>query len=536
MTMKTAAFELLLRAWAGHRARGFARRDPFAAQRNILDGLIARGSATRFGRDHGLAELKGKPFDRLYQEYRQRVPIRTYANFWRDYFSAGYRQAHGGRSLDLVDVTWPGRIPLFCETSGTTAPTKFIPFSEEMFAANRRAALDLAACYLNANRDSRLPRGKLLYMAGNTNLTDMGNGVRSGDMSAITLCHPPAYLRSFILPDPATSALPWEEKLEALARLLLADPKVCAISGVPPWILMLLKRCAELAGRPLPECLPNLELIIHGGTSMKPYRREFASLFGEAPPRFLELLPSSEAFMAFQITGEEQMRFTPWYGVFFEFVPCAELDERGVPRPDAVAVPLEEVRAGERYAVILTTCAGLWRYHIGDTIRFVSLDPLMIEFTGRDKFLDRFEEKVTQGEVEEAVAALNRLPGIDIREFIVGPDIPARRHLWVLAMGGGTSLNERQLAERLDRKLMVLNADYATFRGQGRIGAPLVVAVTEETIYRWSKEVRGKLGGQSKIPHVDPTTDGEMVASLLTFCGRQATSTRCSADSDAIGA
>ena len=524
--LRASGFELLLHAWAAYRARDFARRDPIAAQSAILHRLIASGCTTRFGRDHGLSELTGKPFDRLYQSYRQRVPIRNYADFWRDYFGAEYRQSHGGPSMSLEGVTWPGKIPFFCETSGTTsgitAPTKLIPFSKEMFAANKRAALDLAACYLSAHRDSRLPRGKLLYMAGNTDLTDLGNGVMSGDMSAITLRHPPAYLRSFILPDPAVSALPWEEKLERLARLLLADPEIHAISGVPPWILLLLKRCEELAGRPLPECLPHLELIIHGGTSMKPYQREFTTLFGHSAPRFLELLPSSEAFMAFQIPGEDRMRLTPWYGVFFEFVSCSELDERGVPRPDAAAIPLEEVRAGERYAVILTTCAGLWRYHIGDTIRFVSLDPLMIEFTGRDKFLDRFEEKVTQGEVEEAVAGLNRLPGINVREFIIGPDIPGRRHLWVLAMDGRSAIGERQLAQRLDRKLQVLNADYATFRGQGRINEPLAIVVTEETIYRWSKEVRGKLGGQSKIPHVDPTVDGEMVRSLLAFCGRQA--------------
>src|SRR6516165_4708784 len=162
------------------------------------------------------------------------------------------------------------------------------------------------------------------------------------------------------------------------------------------------------------------------------------------------------------------MRFTPYYGVFFEFVPFEQLDERGTPRPDAAAVPLEAVQAGIRYAVILTTCAGLWRYHIGDTIRFVSLDPLMIEFTGRDKFLDRFEEKVTQGEVEEAVAALNRLDGVDIREFMVGPDITARRHVWVLAAGGESAPDSGRLASHLDRKLQMMNADYATFRSQGR--------------------------------------------------------------------
>ncbi len=510
-----------LRVWAANAAGRFCRRDPLAAQRSILGRLVARGAATRFGWDHGLGELAGRPFDTLYRQYRQRVPIRTYEEFWAEYFSSGYRQGHEKRTLNLEDVTWPGRIPFFCETSGTTAPTKFIPFSHEMFSANKRAALDMAACYLHRNRASRLIRGKLLYMAGNTRLSEMGSGVASGDMSAITLLHPPFYLKSFIAPDPAVSALPWEEKLNALARLLLADKGIRAISGVPPWILLLLKRCAELGGQPLPELLPHLELIIHGGTSMKPYRKEFAALFGPCPPQFVELLPSSEAFMAFQIPGEEYMRFTPYYGVFFEFVPFDLLDERGRPRPDAQAVPLEEVQAGIRYAVILTTCAGLWRYHIGDTIRFVSLDPLMIEFTGRDKFLDRFEEKVTQGEVEEAIAGLNGMDGVEIREFIVGAEIEARRHLWVLATTRETRTESAWLATRLDRLLQAMNADYASFRSQGRIAMPHVVKVSEETIYRWSKEVRGKLGGQSKIPHIDPTVDGEMVRSILRFIGAQ---------------
>jgi len=511
----------MVRAWASTAARRFRKRDPFAAQESILAELVAKGRTTRFGMDHGFAALSGKKFDILYRNYREIVPIRTYEDFWRDYFSAGYRQGHGERTLGLTDVTWPGKIAFFCETSGTTAPTKFIPFSNEMFSANKRAARDMVACYLRGNPASRLTRGKLLYMAGNTRLTDMGNGVTSGDMSAITLLHPPSYLKSFIAPDQAVSALPWEEKLTALAGLLISDPDIRAISGVPPWILLLLKQCEEMGGRPLPEILPNLELIIHGGTSMKPYRKEFDLLFGPDAPRFLELLPSSEAFMAFQIPGEDCMRFTPYYGVFFEFVPFEELDERGVPRPDAPAVPLEAVQAGKRYAVILTTCAGLWRYHIGDTVRFVSLDPLMVEFTGRDKFLDRFEEKVTQGEVEEAIAGLNGMGGVDIREFIVGAEIEARRHLWVLATRQENRADNAWLANRLDRSLQAMNADYATFRGQGRIERPHVVKVSEEAIYRWSKEVRGKLGGQSKIPHIDPTVDGEMVRSLLQFVGRQ---------------
>jgi len=517
--LRHATFEMALRTWAVTKEHGFERRDPFTIQRRILDRLVRRGRDTLFGRDHGLARISGKPFPVLYREFRQRVPIRTYADFWRDYFSAGYHEEGGKRSLSLTNVTWPGKVPFFCETSGTTATSKFIPFTNEMFAANRRAALDLTACYLARNRASRLMRGKLLYMAGNTSLTNMGEGVTSGDMSAITLLHSPSYLKPFVLPDPALSALPWEEKLDRLARLLLDDQQIRAISGVPPWILLLLKRCGEMGGKSPAELLPGLELIIHGGTSMKPYAREFTELLGPASPHFLELLPSSEAFMAFQLLGEEQMRFAPYYGVFFEFVPFDELDERGAPRPYANAIPLEEVQAGRRYAVILSTCAGLWRYHIGDTLCFVSLAPLAIEFTGRDRFLDRFEEKVTQGEVEEAVAALNRSGRGEVREFIVGPDIAGRRHLWVLAMGEEGEADKFILAEELDRRLKEMNADYATFRGQGRIAGPLVVTVGEEAIYRWSKVVRGKLGGQSKIPHIDPTMDGEMVQSLLSFIG-----------------
>jgi hypothetical protein len=522
--LRDASFPLLdrlLKAGAALNAARFAARDPLACQRETFGWLLSRGAGTQFGKDHGLGELVSLPFAEAYRRYRSRVPVRTYDDFWRDYFSRGSGAGEGGAALQLENVTWPGRIPFFCETSGTSAPSKFIPFSREMFAANRRAALDLTSCYLSANRRSRLFQGKLLYMAGNTELTDLGGGVKSGDMSAITLRYRPKYLSPFIAPDAATAALPWEQKLERLAGLLLSDSSIRGISGVPPWIILLLQRCAELGGAPLADLLPNLELIIHGGTSMKPYRREFGELFPDRAPHFLELLPSSEAFMAFQLLGEEQMRLAPYYGVFFEFLPCEELDERGRPAPDAPCVPLEEIEVGRRYAVILTTCAGLWRYHIGDTVRFSAASPFFFEFTGRDKFLDRFEEKVTQGEVEGAVAGLNRVPGIDIREFMVGPQIPERRHLWVLAMGSGWTGSCPDLAQRLDGALASANADYATFRAQGRINVPKVLLVPQDEIYRWSKEVRGKLGGQSKIPHIDPTLEGELVASLAGFNGGQ---------------
>ena len=194
------------------------------------------------------------------------------------------------------------------------------------------------------------------------------------------------------------------------------------------------------------------------------------------------------------------------------------MDEFGKPAPFADAIPLEQVEIGQRYAIILTTCSGLWRYHIGDTIRFTSTTPHFIEFTGRDRFLDKLEEKVTQGEVEQAVANLNRNGNWNVREFMVGADIPTRRHQWVLAVQGEDLCRDDAILA-LDTTLCTLNADYATFRGQGRINAPDVLLVPEDGIYRWSQAERGKLGGQTKIPHIDPTPDSSMIQSLIRYHG-----------------
>jgi len=507
---------LPLRAAADIRARRFLARDPLAVQRELLPMLVKRAGQTRFGQDHGFSRLAGLPFDQLYQGFRQQVPLRSYRQFWDQYFAPQLQDNGSGIRLELRNQTWPGLIPFFCETSGTTAPTKYIPFTREMFAANRRAALDMLACYLAAEPDSRLLGSSILYMAGPTSLTSLGPGIWSGDMSAITLRERPSWLTPFVEPKEPLSSAPWEERLEGMAQLLLRNPKVRVISGVPPWILLLLQRVEQLAGRPLRQALPQLELIIHGGTSLAPYAEEFRRLFPSGGPRFLELLPSSEAMMGFQVQGEDGMRLTPYYGTFFEFVPIAQLDESGSPLPDAQVIPLEQVVVGERYAVILSTCAGLWRYQIGDTLRFLDTEQYRIQFTGRDRFLDRFEEKVTQGEVEAAVAALNQQLGSAVCEFMVGPDIANRRHRWVLASRAALP-DQPAIATFLDHQLSQANADYGTFRSQGRINPPEVLLVEEQLIYDWSREVRGKLGGQSKIPHIDPTLTGELVASLNDY-------------------
>ena len=506
----------LLHSQAVKRADTFNRQDPLAAQQRIFRELLESGATTQFGRDNNFARIRGVSFDAAYRYYQNRVPIRSYQNFMTDYFYLNQpTSSMGGSVPDLDNITWPDSITMFCETSGTTAPTKFIPFSAQMFAENRRAALDMMACYLTANPESQILQGKVLYMSGSTRLTKVKRGVWSGDMSALTLRFRPWYLTPFVEPNSEISALPWEEKLQAMAELLVRDNQIRVISGVPPWIILLLKRCMEIGGKPLSRLLPNLELIIHGGTSILPYRKELESLFDGGTPNLLELLPSSEAFMAFQQFGETQMRLTPYYGVFFEFVRFEDLDEQGKPAPYAHAIPLERVEVGQRYAVILSTCSGLWRYHIGDTIRFTSTSPHHIEFTGRDRFLDKLEEKVTQEEVEQAVAHLNKTSGVNVREFMVGADTQARRHRWVLAVQN--DIDATTASAILDTNLCSRNADYATFRSQGRINAPDVMFVPENGIYQWSQAERGKLGGQSKIPHIDPTPDSSMIMSLQQF-------------------
>ncbi|NTV48937.1 MAG: GH3 auxin-responsive promoter family protein [Geobacteraceae bacterium] len=514
---RVVPFQRMLRLQAVKRAKSFNLLDPVAAQQKIFRDLLETAADTQFGRDNTFDRFKSRSFKIAYRYYKSCVPIRSYQEFMTDYFYRNTPASAIGRSApDLDNTTWPGTIKMFCETSGTTAPTKFIPFSPRMFAENRQAALDMMSCYLAANPESEILNGKILYMSGSTRLTKVKRGVWSGDMSALTLRFRPWYLTPFVEPGADISVLPWEEKLQAMAELLLRDDQIRVISGVPPWIILLMKRCAEIGGKPLQELLPHLELIIHGGTSLIPYRNEFEKLFAGNVPNMLELLPSSEAFMAFQQQGDAQMRLTPYYGVFFEFVRFEDLDAQGKPAPYADAIPLGQVEIGQRYAVILTTCSGLWRYHLGDTIRFTSTDPHFIEFTGRDRFLDKLEEKITQGEVEQAVANVNRNGDWNVREFMVGTDVSARRHQWVLAVQD-EDLNSDDAIRILDTTLRCLNADYATFRSQGRINAPDVLLVPETGIYQWSQAERGKLGGQTKIPHIDPTPDSSMIACLRDY-------------------
>lgn len=484
------------------------RKCPCAEQQKLLPTLLEAASGTRFGRHYNFTEL-ARSGNACFTRFSQEIPIRGYDAFrleWFERFSEGYQ---------LDNVTWPGAVRWFCETSGTTAGSKRIPFTDAMFRMNRRAALDMLSWYAATPGKAQALSGRILYMAGSTSLTNLDAGIASGDMSAITLVHRPAWLAGRVLPQEPLSSSPWQQRLEGMASLLIHDQQIRVISGVPPWILLLLHEVEKQSGRPCREVLSHLRLIIHGGTSMTPYRSDFQRMLPGDGVDYLELLPSSESFMGYQRFGDCAMRLAPWYGTFFEFAPADQIGSDGVLPPHARTVPLWGVSPGIRYAMVLTTCSGLWRYHIGDTIQFLDTSAYRFVFTGRTRSLETFEEKVTQLEVEQAIARLEREFQLTISEYMVGPSVEERRHIWFLSADGPLP-DDKATSACLDRELQEQNDDYCTFRRQERIHEPHIIFVPTEKLYAWSHHVRGKLGGQSKIPRIDPD-GGSFVESLQAF-------------------
>lgn len=505
ITTKCLAYPLHLALRS--RASWLKQKNPVNAQKHLLPRLLEAASRTYFGRHYHFSQLARS--SNCYEDYRESVPIRGYEAFQHDWFS------RYGEEAQLDDVTWPGPVKWFCETSGTTAGSKRIPLTDQMFRMNRRAAFDMLSFYATTVERSAVLAGKILYMAGNTALSCLGEGVYSGDMSAITLVNRPKWLSGRVLPTEPLSSAAWNDRLQGMASLLINDTNVTMLSGVPPWILMLLREVERQSGVACCQAIPHVKLIMHGGTAMTPYRREFSDVLDGMTVDFLELLPSSESFMGYQRFGQQHMSLAPWYGTFFEFAPVEQLLSNGRLSDSALTVPLWQVEPGQQYALVLSTCSGLWRYHLGDTVKFHDTEAFQLEFTGRTRSLETFEEKVTQYEVEQSIGVLEKQCGITFSEYLVGPHILERCHYWILALRDHIP-DEKQAALCLDGELQKQNDDYRTFRQQGRIAPPKVLFVEPTTLYSWSQTIRGRLGGQSKMPRIDPT-GGDFTVSLLKY-------------------
>jgi hypothetical protein len=482
--------------YAVARTAALDRQSPARVQEGILLRLVRRGRKTRFGIDHHFASI------RTVADYQARVPLREYEAFWKDYWQPAFPL--------LDDVSWPGRIPYLALSSGTASGvTKYIPISREMLASNRRAALTTLALFLAAHPGIPLFTGRLFFLGGSTSLQDLSEGrktVLAGDLSGIVTQEASALLRPFTFPPLDLAMLnDWDEKLRRMADESLRV-NITMLSGVPSWMLTLFHRLREVTGKQhIAEVWPRLRLIIHGGTRFDPYRRLFRELVGSARVHFTECYPASEGYIAAEDHRHGMLRLLIDHDVFFEFVPVEDL---GSDRPARHTVA--NLETGLQYAVVLTTCAGLWSYVLGDTICFESRRPLLLRFTGRTRyFLSAFGEHLISEEIERAVAEAAAETNTAVIDFHVGPIFPETasqpgRHRYFVEFAAPVSPGTLvAFTQALDAGLNRLNEDYAAHRrGDLTMLAPEVVAVPMGGFTAWMRS-RGRLGGQNKVPRMD---------------------------------
>lgn len=506
------------------------RRASGAIQRRQLRRLLRAAAGTEFGRAHGFGRLAELPEAELVRAYRAAVPMGD----WCSYAPLIARMREGGEP----DVLWPGLVRDFAQTSGTTAGDKFIPVSRRMLRSNYQAALDIFAYAVRFGVSlERLTGGKLLFLGGSADVSVNEHGVRTGDLSGLVTPLIRWPLSEVYAPGARIALMShWPSKIDAMARACVGQD-VRMVSGMPSWALVLFERVLEVAregGRraaTVRDVWPNLELFVHGGVKYAPFEPRVRQLWSGRPegadvPRRLELYPASEAFVAIQDRpGEPGMRLNVDHGNYFEFVPLERIGEA-----DAPAFACDEVERGQRYVVALSTCAGLWRYVLGDVVEFDSVPdraggapgdgPCRLRIVGRHRhFINAFGENLIVEHIENAVAEAARGAGVVVGEFTAAPVYPrdgacAGLELAV-EMGAAGEGAAARFGDLFDASLKRQNVDYTTKRtGDLGMGPPTVRVVPVGTFHRWLAS-KGKLGGQHKCPRC--ANGREIIESVLAI-------------------
>jgi hypothetical protein len=487
-------------AYSRRRTLALAAADPSAVQAAGLRRLLHRARDTRFGRDHGFWAI------RSVEQYQKAVPLRTYEELWKDYLEPCYPV--------FEDVTWPGRIPYLALTSGTTqGATKYIPVSRQMLASNQKAGRTMVAYHMATRPNSRVFHGRIFFLGGSCDLEKPAMGVEQGDLSGIAAKEINALLRPYAFPPLDLALEPdWDRKLSRLAEQSRNEP-ITTIGGVPSWLIVLFQRLLDLTGKStIAEVWPNLELVIHGGVKFDPYRETFLRLLGSPTVRLQESYPCSEGFIAFGDPATGLLRLCFDHGLFYEFVP---VDELGTTKPTRHW--LRDVQLGVNYAIVVSTCAGLWAHVIGDTVRFESVDPPMLTFTGRTKYsLSAFGEHLINEEIEAAIATASEASRTSVRDWHVGPMFQGSlgHHLYLVEFLQAPA-DLRHFRVTLDTELSRRNADYRVHRAE-RVGLPLPAIVVAKAggFEAWMRS-RGKLGGQHKFPRMDGV--GTLTSQILAY-------------------
>ena len=464
-------------------------------QERVLQRLVRSAAATEYGREHQFSAI------RSYADFARAVPVNDYDSLKE----AIHRMRYGAK-----DVLWPGRVRQFAKSSGTTSDkSKFIPVTPVgMRRMHMMGGRDATSIYLERNPQTRMLHGKVFTLSGSFDPEARTPYSVAGDVSALIKASVPLPVRPLVRTAPPRELAEirdFEEKREKVARYLLTQD-ITSLSGVPSWTLSIFSRALELSGKQhFLELWPNLELFVHGGVGFAPYREIFRQLIPSEKMHYMEAYNATEGFFGLQDdTAYPAMLLMIDYDLFYEFIPLTELGH-----PDARAVPLWETKPGVNYAILVSTSCGLWRYLIGDTVKFTRKDPYKFVITGRTRqFINAFGEELIVDNAEQGIRAASEATGAIVREYTAAPVYmdghASCRHQWLIEFERPPRDMEA-FADVLDCTLQRVNSDYEAKRYKDiTLHKAEVISARDGVFNDWLK-AHGKLGGQHKIPRLSNT-------------------------------
>ncbi|TCI85203.1 GH3 auxin-responsive promoter family protein [Tenacibaculum sp. M341] len=462
---------------------------PIDVQDELLLTLIAIAKSTEFGKEHKFYKIKN------YEDFTKRVPIQKYESI-----EPLIERCRKGEQ----NLFWPGKIKWFAKSSGTTnAKSKFIPVSDEALEdCHFKAGKDMLCLYINNNEDAQLFTGKSLRLGGSSAIYE-DNETYFGDLSAIIIENMPFWADFSSAPKQEVALMEeWETKMEAIIDATIHE-NITSIVGVPSWMLVLLNRVLEKTGKDhILEVWPNLEVYFHGGVNFNPYREQYKKLIPREDFKYYETYNASEGFFAIQDqNNSEELLLMLDYGIFYEFIPMDAYEGE-----DSKAIPLSEVETNINYAIVITTNGGLWRYLIGDTVKFTSTDPYRIKITGRTKHhINVFGEELIIENAEEALKSACEKTNSRVKDYTVAPIFMNGKekgaHEWIIEFENKPK-DLSFFTEILDNALKNCNSDYEAKRYNNMtLSMPKVNEARDGLFYDWLKQ-KGKLGGQHKIPRL----------------------------------
>lgn len=477
--------------------------NPENTQVMVFNSLIHSGQFTEFGRKFDFTRINH------IKEYKKIVPVHEYDDL-KPYIQ---KMMEGSQN-----VLWNSPISWFAKSSGTTSDkSKFIPVSNESLEdGHYKSAKDVLALYYRNYPQSGILTGKCLTLGGSHQINQLNTDSYYGDLSAVMIQNLSYFTHLIRTPEPAIALMSeWEEKIDKMAESTIRED-VTMIAGVPTWTIVLIKRIFEITGKNnLHDIWPNLELYMHGGVNFTPYENQFKQLITSPKMNYLETYNASEGFFAAQdVIGRDGLLLFLNHGIFYEFMP---LEEQGKEFPETLQ--LEEVEIGKNYALVISTNSGLWRYIIGDTIQFVSVNPYRIKVSGRLKhYINAFGEEVIVDNADYAIAAACKECHASVNDYTAAPVYFSSEangcHQWIIEFNEAPN-DVNLFAHQLDKALQNINSDYEAKRHKSiALSEPKISVVPKGTFSGWLKS-KGKLGGQHKVPRL--SNDRKLVDEIITF-------------------